>query len=58
MRIAIAFALAMLVTFIMGGAIAIFGFNYIEHAWGAWGSLQVYIMLAFPLAAVVGAGAV
>mgnify|MGYP006877781199 FL=1 len=57
MRIASAFALATLFAFIAGGAVAIFGFDYFEKAWGRWNSLQVYAMLALPLAAVSGVGA-
>lgn len=57
MRIASAFALATLIAFTAGGAIAIFGFGYFERAWGVWNSLQVYAVLALPLATVSGGGA-
>ncbi len=57
MRIALIFSSAFFVAFVAVGAVAIFGFDYFERAWGKWNSLQVYVWLAVPFAAAAGAGA-
>lgn len=56
-RLPAAMGLAILAAFVVGGATAIYGFDYFERAWGRFNTLQVHVWIGLPAGAIAGIGA-